>query len=63
MKMFDGRYNFSLMFMVPTACSMFPQQCSLSMATIERFEPELHTEMVKKNSGKLPQTVYFNKGL
>lgn len=56
-------FSFSLMFMVPTACSVFPQQCSLDIKTIERFEPEAYSEMVKKNSGKLPQKVYFNKGL
>lgn len=52
-----------LMFMVPTACSVFPQRCSLSIKSIERFEPELHSEMLTRNDGKLPQKVYFNKGL
>lgn len=51
------------MFMVPTACSIFPQQCSLNVKTIERFESAAYDEMMKKNSGKLPQKVYFNKGL
>lgn len=49
--------------MVPTACSVFPQRCTLSIKTIERFEPEFHKEMVKANGDKLPQKVYFNKGL
>lgn len=51
------------MFMVPTACSLFPQRCSIDVATIERFEPEAHAEMLKKNHGKLPTVVCFNKGL
>lgn len=51
------------MFMVPTACSLFPQRCSLDIKTIERFEPEAHKEMLKTNFGKLPHKVYFNKGL
>lgn len=63
MRTVNNLFVFSLLFMVPTACSLFPQRCSLDIKTIERFEPEAHSEMVKKNSGKLPQKVYFNKGL
>lgn len=54
---------FSLLFMVPTACSIFPQHCSINMKTIERFESEAYEKMLKKTSGKLPEKVYFNKGL
>lgn len=54
---------FSLLFMVPTACSIFPQRCSIDMKTIERFESEAYEKMLKKTSGKLPEKVYFNKGL
>lgn len=36
---------------------------SLKVSTIERFEPELYKEMHAKNNGKLPEKVYFNKGL
>lgn len=57
------KFVFSLMFMVPTACSIFPQKCSLDVATIKRFEPEFYEEMRKKNNDKLPLKVYFNKGL
>ncbi|XP_026468572.1 sideroflexin-2 isoform X2 [Ctenocephalides felis] len=48
--------------MVPTACALFPQQCSLKISTIERFEPEFYADM-KSNNDKLPELVYFNKGL
>lgn len=60
---FEISLHFSLLFMVPTACSIFPQQCSLDVKTIQRFEPEVHAAMREKSGGKLPQKVYFNKGL
>lgn len=52
-----------LIFMVPTACGLFPQRASLSASTIQRFEPEFYKEMEKKSGGKIPDRVYFNKGL
>lgn len=52
-----------LVFMVPTACGLFPQRASLAASTIQRFEPEFFAEMEKKASGKVPERVYFNKGL
>lgn len=52
-----------LIFMVPTACGIFPQRCGINMKTIERFEPEMYKEMSEKNKGLLPEVLYFNKGL
>jgi hypothetical protein len=52
-----------LICMVPTACGLFPQRASLSAATIKRFEPELYKEMEESTKGKVPERVYFNKGL
>ncbi|XP_075162034.1 sideroflexin 2 [Haematobia irritans] len=52
-----------LLFMVPTACSLFPQICSLNTSTIKRLEPEFYEEMVKNTNGNVPAKVYFNKGL
>lgn len=49
--------------MVPTACSLFPQRCAISVKTIERFEPDTYQRMLSDHSGKLPDKVYFNKGL
>lgn len=49
--------------MVPAACSIFPQQAGISLATIRRFEKELYEEMYAEHKGNLPETVYFNKGL
>lgn len=54
---------YSLMFMVPTACSLFPQRCSLDITTIKRFEPEAYEEILRKNKDNVPSKVYFNKGL
>lgn len=49
--------------MVPTACALFPQQCSLDTSTMRTFEPELYEKMEHKTHGKVPPSVYFNKGL
>lgn len=49
--------------MVPTACAIFPQQCSLNISTIKRLEPEFYEEMLQNTKGKIPNKVYFNKGL
>lgn len=52
-----------LIFMVPSACAIFPQNCTIQVSTIKRFEPELYKEMYEINRGYLPEVVYFNKGL
>jgi len=49
--------------MVPTACALFPQQCSLDTSIMRTFEPELYEDLEKKTQGKVPKRVYFNKGL
>ncbi|XP_076240437.1 sideroflexin 2 [Calliopsis andreniformis] len=49
--------------MVPTACALFPQNCSIKSSTIQRWEPENY-ELLKKNCGaNIPMYLYFNKGL
>ncbi|XP_031971627.1 sideroflexin-2 isoform X3 [Corvus moneduloides] len=48
-----------LLFMVPAACALFPQQCSLALADLEL---ELRDSIVAKHGDKVPY-VYFNKGL
>ncbi|XP_061397537.1 sideroflexin-2 [Musca vetustissima] len=52
-----------LLFMVPTACALFPQTCSLNTSTIKRLEPEFYEEMLENTKGNVPAKVYFNKGL
>ncbi|KAG7190270.1 hypothetical protein KM043_006388 [Ampulex compressa] len=53
-----------LSFMVPTACALFPQNCSIKTRTLKRWEPENY-ELLEKNSedGSIPMYLYFNKGL
>ncbi|XP_033840268.1 sideroflexin-2 [Periophthalmus magnuspinnatus] len=48
-----------LIFMVPAACSIFPQQCSMA---VSKLEPELREYIVSKY-GESIKYVYFNKGL
>ncbi|XP_009697500.1 PREDICTED: sideroflexin-2 [Cariama cristata] len=48
-----------LLFMVPAACALFPQRCSLALADLEL---ELRDSIVAKHGDKVPY-VYFNKGL
>lgn len=48
----------SLCFMVPAACSLFPQRCSM---LVDNLEPEAQ-ETIRKQHPRI-KTVYFNKGL
>ncbi|XP_063982427.1 sideroflexin-2 [Diachasmimorpha longicaudata] len=53
-----------LSFMVPTACAIFPQNCSISTATLKRWEPENYETLVKNSKRtEIPEYLYFNKGL
>jgi sideroflexin-2 len=52
-----------LIFMVPTACGLFPQRASLHASTIERFESDSYKDIKEKTKAKVPEKVYFNKGL
>ncbi|CRK89501.1 CLUMA_CG003281, isoform A [Clunio marinus] len=52
-----------LIFMVPTACGLFPQRASLSTSLIQKIEPEFYNEIETNTKGNVPFKVYFNKGL
>lgn len=53
-----------LTFMVPTACALFPQNCSIAVSTLQRWEPENYELLLKNCEGKdIPMHLYFNKGL
>lgn len=52
-----------LIFMVPTACGLFPQRASLSAGIIQRFEPDFYQQIEANTKGKVPERVFFNKGL
>uniref|UniRef100_A0A3P9IRW9 Sidoreflexin n=1 Tax=Oryzias latipes TaxID=8090 RepID=A0A3P9IRW9_ORYLA len=49
----------SLVFMVPAACSLFPQRCSMA---VSKLEPELRDSIISQYGDSIKQ-VYFNKGL
>lgn len=51
-----------LVFMVPTACAMFPQFTSISTSTLSTLEPTAVEQFSSKNK-KVVDVVYFNKGL
>ncbi|XP_026866192.2 sideroflexin-2 isoform X2 [Electrophorus electricus] len=48
-----------LIFMVPAACSLFPQRCSMA---VSKLEPDLR-ESINSQYGDRISHVYFNKGL
>ncbi|XP_039631208.1 sideroflexin-2 [Polypterus senegalus] len=48
-----------LIFMVPAACSLFPQRCSIA---VSKLEPDLR-ESIQERYGNTLKYVYFNKGL
>ncbi|XP_026771503.3 sideroflexin-2 [Pangasianodon hypophthalmus] len=48
-----------LIFMVPAACSLFPQRCALS---VSKLEPELRESIISQYGDSITH-VYFNKGL
>ncbi|MBN3321894.1 SFXN2 protein, partial [Atractosteus spatula] len=48
-----------LTFMVPAACSLFPQRCSMA---VSKLEPELR-DSIHSQYGDSVRYVYFNKGL
>lgn len=49
--------------MVPFACAIFPQNCSIKVSTIKLMDPASYEQMHATNKGALPERVYFNKGL
>lgn len=52
-----------LLFMVPFACALFPQEAEISLDRIRSSEPSAYEELVKKYGANIPSTFYFNKGL
>ncbi|KAG7280663.1 hypothetical protein CRUP_023282 [Coryphaenoides rupestris] len=58
-KDYHGSAWHDLVFMVPAACSLFPQNCSMA---VSKLEPELR-DSIRSRYGESVQHVYFNKGL
>uniref|UniRef100_A0A672MA58 Sideroflexin-2-like n=1 Tax=Sinocyclocheilus grahami TaxID=75366 RepID=A0A672MA58_SINGR len=48
-----------LIFMVPAACSLFPQSCYMA---VSKLEPELRESIISQYGDRVSY-VYFNKGL
>uniref|UniRef100_A0A2P2I4I6 Sidoreflexin n=1 Tax=Hirondellea gigas TaxID=1518452 RepID=A0A2P2I4I6_9CRUS len=53
----------SLTLMVPLACALYDQKCSVNVAQLEASEPELYSALQQKYGDQLPSTLSFNKGL
>lgn len=52
-----------LVFMVPIACSIFPQRSSISVEKLQRLEPDKYKQLQQICGEHLPARLYFNKGL
>ncbi|KAK7084179.1 Sideroflexin-2 [Halocaridina rubra] len=48
--------------MVPIACSLYDQKCSMKSATLAKFEAQAYLKL-QENCPETPEYVYFNKGL
>lgn len=45
--------------MIPVGCGLFPQQNSINVSTLKKYEPKAYEALKNKDLTK----VYFNKGL
>lgn len=52
-----------LLFMTPTACALFPQQCSIHHSRMSILDKKNLEELKEKYGENIPETLYFNKGL
>lgn len=52
-----------LLFMTPTACALFPQQCSINGSKLSILDGKNLEELKQKHGENIPETLYFNKGL
>jgi len=52
-----------LLFMVPFACSIFPQNISVSSESLRESDPAAYKQLKEKYGDKLPSLLYYNKGL
>ncbi|KAK6639280.1 hypothetical protein RUM43_007552 [Polyplax serrata] len=55
--------GFSLIFMVPIACGLFPQKCEISYCTLKKYEPTAILKLKENIPPPYPPVMYFNKGL
>ena len=52
-----------LVVMVPAACSIWPQTIAVTSAALRTSDPEAYSQLRNKYGDKIPQVLYYNKGL
>lgn len=52
-----------LLFMVPFACALFPQNVEISSEYLRTKDPEAYSQLQEKYKSKIPATLVYNKGL
>ena len=53
-----------LLFMVPAACAIFPQNCEISVEKLKTSDSTAYQQLLKRvEGGQMPDKLYFNKGL
>jgi len=52
-----------LLFMVPAACSIWPQKIEILAETLRNVDPEAYNQLQKKYGNEIPKVLYYNKGL
>ncbi|KAK7094422.1 sideroflexin-2-like [Littorina saxatilis] len=52
-----------LLFMVPFGCAIFPQRCSIKTEKLKLIDSEHYEKLLASARDKVPETLYFNKGL
>lgn len=52
-----------LMLMVPTGCSIWPQNVEISSEKLRSIDPDAYSQLLSKYGDKIPPNLYYNKGL
>ena len=55
--------TFSLTFMVPIGCALYPQRSTITTARLQTLEKEKWKKLSEQYEEKVPSVLYFNKGL
>merc|ERR1719341_42600 len=52
-----------LMFMVPFACALFPQNVEITSEYLRQKDPEAYSQLQEKYKDRIPTRLVYNKGL
>lgn len=52
-----------LLFMVPFACALFPQNVEITSEYLRKKDPSAYKQLEEKFGSKIPENLYYNKGL